>query len=143
MTADKTKTTSLNDFLDEASPAPQQGKALPEAFQEIRSEGTQSMGTFLDAVGADLSTPPDEDEEEIHDPLASLGSASDPEDHRSFLASMGVPVTPAPVQRRVSDKVVDGAKLAVESVQKNWVPSLLMAIALTVIVFFLTGVFTL
>ena len=66
------KTTSLNDFLDEATPAPSPAKpaSIPDAFQEIQTEGTQSMGTFLDAVGADLSQAPDEHEEVIHDPLA-------------------------------------------------------------------------
>ena len=141
MAQDKTN-TSLKDFLDEETPIVEP-RQLPEAFEEVQSAGTQSMGTFLDAVGADLSAPPEEDESPVHDPLAQHAAAvSEPGDHRDFLASMGVPVTPAPVQRRAAGQVVaDSARKAAGVVQKNWVPSIVMTILITVIFFYIIGIF--
>ncbi|MCO4743987.1 MAG: hypothetical protein KC912_04310 [Proteobacteria bacterium] len=144
--AEDKNTTSLKDFLAEESlpPAPGQ-RPLNKTFEDQPNTATESMGTFLDAVGADLGAPPPGAEpQKLHDPLDRGEPAAEPEDHRAFLASMGVPVTPAPVQRRAAGKViVDSAKKAGELAQKNWVPAILMTIAITVIFFYIIGIFKL
>ncbi|TNE85903.1 MAG: hypothetical protein EP330_23480 [Deltaproteobacteria bacterium] len=133
-------TTQLKDFLGGATPAPSP-RRLPAELEETRTAATQSMGTFLDAVGADLEEAPATPNraEATFDPSQSLAGEDPPEDHRSFLASMGVPVTPAPVQRRT--RVAAAARKAAEVAEKNMVPSLLMAIAFSLITFWLVGIF--
>lgn len=77
------------------------------------------------------------DTDEAFDPDASLEALSAPTDHHEFLSSLNIEVTPAPVQRSVAQAVKETTARTVEAARENWVPTLLMAIALCTLVLLL------
>lgn len=83
------------------------------------------------------SAEPQPEAEAPFDPEASMEALSAPTDHHEFLSSLNMEVTPAPIQRSVAQAVQETTVRTVEIARKNWVPTLLMAIALSTLVLLL------